>query len=149
MPPCSFMVILILGLFSYLMGLTRYVVLVRDAENPPKLDKFCIVQSFWIIFSYLASYLWTIVIAFHIFISYMSGTDVTGRRVAHVCYHMICWGIPGKYVSWTKETQRNQMWIAAYSPKLVSLTIILNDMLNVIVMNTVDYVIPCRFLVTV
>lgn len=83
-----------LSAVGYLVGLARYAAIVQRANSPPGRDKLCIAQSFSIIYTNLASYLWTMVIAFHIFTSYMCKTDATSRRLPHVFYHITCWGIP-------------------------------------------------------
>lgn len=83
-----------LSAIGYLVGLARYAALVQHANTPPGRDKLCIAQSFSIIFSNLASYLWTIVIAYHIFISYMCETDATSKKIPHIFYHITCWGVP-------------------------------------------------------
>ena len=85
-------------LFRYLVGLARYAAWEHHANTPPQRDKLCIAQSFSLIFSYLASYFWTIVIALHILIAYTCQTDATSRRIPHIMYHVICWGVPGECV---------------------------------------------------
>lgn len=83
-----------LSALAYLVGLARYAAWVQHVSSPPHRDKLCIAQSFTLIFSYLASYFWTIVIAQHIFIAYTCQTDATRRRIPHIVYHVICWGVP-------------------------------------------------------
>lgn len=84
----------ILSALGYLVGHIRYAAVERDSYHHPVTDQLCKAQSFTIIFSSLASYLWTIVIAFHIFISYVCQSNVTSNRGARLSYHVICWGVP-------------------------------------------------------
>ena len=77
------------------MGHIRYAAVERDSYHHPVTEQLCTAQSFTIIFSSLASYLWTIVIALHIVISYVCQSNATSNRGAHLSYHVICWSVPG------------------------------------------------------
>ncbi|KAH3832705.1 G-protein coupled receptor 157-like [Dreissena polymorpha] len=92
-----------------LVGVSRYVYVywakthnrncthsinVTDPIPENSLQDLCRVQSFFTTASNLASFLWTFVIAFHLWATVILKITLTSRRIAHVIYHVVCWGIP-------------------------------------------------------
>lgn len=59
----------------------------------------CVIQSFVTIFSGMASFFWTLVIAIHIYCCLVYNTTFIRRNVVFFCVHLICWGSPGEYIS--------------------------------------------------
>lgn len=55
----------------------------------------CVIQSFVTIFSSMASFFWTLVIAIHIYCRLVYNTSFIGRNAVFFCVHLICWGSPG------------------------------------------------------
>lgn len=64
------------------------------AHAPTKYEDFCIAQSFLTTFSNLSSFLWTAVIAIHLWSSVIIRTRQTEVYYLHALYHVICWIIP-------------------------------------------------------
>ncbi|KAH3788210.1 G-protein coupled receptor 157-like [Dreissena polymorpha] len=73
-------------------GLTNGTAINSTQEN--NLQDLCRVQSFFTTASNLASFLWTFVIAFHLWATVILKITLTSRRIAHLIYHVVCWGIP-------------------------------------------------------
>lgn len=66
-----------------------------DVDRPS--DNLCLVQSFITTFSSMSSFFWTLVIAFHLLaiVKWQS----RGSSKLSFLYHVICWVIPGEFVS--------------------------------------------------
>ncbi|KAH3832706.1 G-protein coupled receptor 157-like [Dreissena polymorpha] len=71
----------------------------KDYIPDNSLQDLCRIQSFFTTASNLSSFLWTFVIALHIWATVILKITVTSRRIAHVIYHVLCWGIPIVIVS--------------------------------------------------
>lgn len=97
---------------------------VKTTEYP----NLCISQSFVTTFSNLASFLWTAVIAIHLWSSVVIRSRQTEVFYLHALYHVICWLIPCKYLFliiflklWFCITRTFWFWmrIAAFSWKII------------------------------
>ena len=91
---------------GHLIAVIRYSLVYKGAEKvencksnkTTEYESMCIGQSFLTTFSSLASFLWTSVIAIHIWSFIIIKTRRTEAHVMHALYHVICWFTPCKYV---------------------------------------------------
>lgn len=63
----------------------------------------CKAQSFLTTFSNLASFLWTTIIAVHLWSTVVLRTRRTESRSLHILYHVISWLVPCKYYRFINE----------------------------------------------
>lgn len=54
----------------------------------------CVLQSFITIFSSMASFFWTVALAFHIFCRLVYGTTYMHRKIGFRFVFVFCWGVP-------------------------------------------------------
>ncbi|XP_053395808.1 G-protein coupled receptor 157-like [Mercenaria mercenaria] len=64
------------------------------SNEATKFETTCIGQSFLTTFASLSSFLWTTVIAIHLWSSIVLKTRRTEKHSMHVLYHVICWIVP-------------------------------------------------------
>lgn len=62
-------------------------------------DTLCVLQSFVTTFSNMSSFLWTLIIAIHLWASVVLKTNRTEARFIQLMYHIICWVLPLVIVS--------------------------------------------------
>lgn len=67
------------------------------SDHTSELEDLCIGQSFLTTFSNLSSFLWTVVIAIHLWSSVVLRTKKTELYYMHVLYHAVCWILPCEY----------------------------------------------------
>ena len=78
-----------------LMGITWYVI--HDTLNSQQDSILCQTHSALTIFSSIASFFWTIVIAVHLYICIVMCDSNKADRLKWP-FHMMSWGVPGKYI---------------------------------------------------
>lgn len=90
------------------MGSIRYLALrseVDGCELVLQSDNTCVIQSFITTFSSMASFFWTSVIAFHIYMQIKNGSSRLRTGLMLIGYQVLCWGIPGNvFLEFNKET---------------------------------------------
>ncbi|WAR21218.1 GP157-like protein [Mya arenaria] len=88
--------------FGNMVGMVRYVTLygtgprVQNCSGHVKTEEewLCKTQSFLTTASNMSSFLWTLVIAVHLWASVVLQSDKTKSRLARFIYHVLCWAVP-------------------------------------------------------
>jgi G protein-coupled receptor 157 len=89
----------LLTAFGNSIGSIRYLVLKSkggDCELLLASDSVCVVQSFITTYSSMASFFWTSIIAFHIYMQIIHRSSGMRTGLMLIGYQVLCWGVPGK-----------------------------------------------------
>lgn len=88
----------LLTAFGNSIGSIRYLVLKSkggDCELLLASDSVCVVQSFITTYSSMASFFWTSIIAFHIYMQIIHRSSGMRTGLMLIGYQVLCWGVPG------------------------------------------------------
>ena len=89
----------VLDVIGIIMGVVRYMLIEYSDETYHQETETCIFQSFLTSFASCSSFFWTVLIAVYIQVQVLKPTwaGKLSSRNASFVYHVISWGIPGKY----------------------------------------------------
>lgn len=82
--------------YAYVHGDSDVVTENCTAHHVTEYDGICVGQSFVTTYSNMASFLWTVIIAIHLWSSVVLRTRGTEIFFLHALYHVICWLVPCK-----------------------------------------------------
>lgn len=91
----------LIDVLGIVIGLVRYMLLEFTDERYKRQKQTCVFQSIVTSFAPCASFFWTVIIAvyFQVQVLKPSWGHKMSAKCARVTYHILSWGVPGKYAS--------------------------------------------------